>query len=104
MGLLNHVIAARRGDHLLVIDVSQARNASDRGSIASQLIGTDRVWDVIFAKQPDQEGSRSLRISVALKENIEHEAVLVHCPPEPVSDAVVQTSSISHREPCRGSR
>ena len=33
--LFNHVVPACRGDHLLVIDVSQARNASDRSSTAS---------------------------------------------------------------------
>ncbi len=61
-----------------MIDVRQARNAPDRGPIPPQLIGTDRVWDIIVAEYPDQAGSRSLRVSVVLKENTEHEAVLVH--------------------------
>ena len=48
--LLNDVVAAGRGDHLLVVDVSQAWDFPDRGSIAPQLTITDHVWDIIFAE------------------------------------------------------
>ena len=51
MFLLNNVVAAGRGDHLLVVDVSQARDLSDRGSITPELIGVNNLWDVIFTQQ-----------------------------------------------------
>ena len=82
-----------------MIDVNQARTDSERRSTASQLIGTDRVWNVRFAEQADQEDFCSLRSSVTLKENIEHEAVLVHCPPEPVSNAVYRGADLIDQPP-----
>ena len=54
MRLLNHVVTAGSGDHLLMVDALQARDLPDRGPITSQLISADRVWDIIFAKQPSQ--------------------------------------------------
>ena len=48
----------------------------------------DDLWDIVFSQQPGQEGLRSLGVVVPLKQDIEHEAVLVYCSPEPVSDAV----------------
>ena len=48
MFLLNNVVAAGRGDHLLVVDVSQARDLSDRGSITPELIGVNDLWNVCF--------------------------------------------------------
>ncbi len=50
VGLLNHVITARCGAHLLVVDLDQVRDLPDRRSITPQLIGADRVWDLIFAE------------------------------------------------------
>ena len=88
VGLLDQVITARRGDHLLVVDVDQARQFPDRGPIAPQLIGVNDFWDIVFTQQPGQEGLRGLSIAVVLEENFEHEAVLVHRSPEPVSDAI----------------
>ena len=77
--LFDHVVASGRRNHLLVVDIDEARNLPDRGSIAPELIGKDRVWDIIFTEQPDQEGPCSVGISVLLKQDIQHEAVLVHC-------------------------
>ena len=37
--VLNDVVAARREDHLLMVDINQARNVPDRGTIPPQLIG-----------------------------------------------------------------
>ena len=48
--LLNHVVTARCTDHLLVVDVDQPRELPDRGPVTPQLIGADRVWDIVFAK------------------------------------------------------
>ena len=81
MGLFNQIVAARRGDHLLVVDVDQAGDLPDRSTVAPQLIGVNDFWDIVFTQEPDQEGFRGLGISVALKEDIEHETVLVHCSP-----------------------
>jgi len=49
--LFDDVIAACRGDHLLVVDVDQARDFSDCGSIAAELIGMDGLWDIILTQQ-----------------------------------------------------
>ena len=88
MFLLNDVVTARCRDHLLVIDASQAWDLPDRGSITSQLIGVDDLWDVILSQEASQERFRRLSVSVPLKKDVKHESVLVHCSPEPVSDAI----------------
>jgi HAMP domain-containing protein/signal transduction histidine kinase/CheY-like chemotaxis protein len=48
----------------------------------------DDLWDIVFCQQPGQEGLRRFGVAVALKQDVEHETVLVHSPPQPVSDAV----------------
>jgi hypothetical protein len=48
MFLLNEVIAAGRGDHLLVVDIRQARDLPDRSAITSELIRMNDLWDVIL--------------------------------------------------------
>ena len=48
MFLLNQSIAACCGDHLLVVAMKEARALSNRGTVASQLIRVDHLWDVIF--------------------------------------------------------
>ena len=101
------IVAARRGDHLLVVDVDQAWDLPDRSVVVQQLIGVNDFWDIVFTQKPDQEGFCGLGIAEALQQNFEHETVLVHCPPavkraqavkrgqprcsdqeEPVSDAI----------------
>ena len=81
MRLFNQIAAARRGDHLLVVDVDQARELSDRGTTAAHLIGMYDFWDIVFTQKPDQEDFRGFSVLVALKEGIERETVLVHCSP-----------------------
>jgi len=54
--LLDDIVALGRWDDVLVIDVSQARDLPDHGSVTAQLIGVDDLWDVIFTQQPCQEG------------------------------------------------
>ena len=71
-----------------MVDVDQARDLPNRGSVAAELIGMDDLWDIVFTQQPGQEGLRRFGVPVPLKQDIEHEAVLVHGPPEPVSNAV----------------
>ena len=75
--LFDQIVAAGCGDHLLVVDVGQAWYLSDCGTVAPQLIGVDDLWNVIFIQKPSQEGLRSLGVAVALKKDVEHEAVLV---------------------------
>ena len=86
--MFDAVAAPGRRDHLLVVDVDQARDLSDGGSVAADLIGVDDLRDIVFSQQPGQEGPCSVSITMPLKQNVEHEAVLVDCSPEPVSDAI----------------
>ena len=71
-----------------MVDVSQARDLSDGGPIAPELIGVNHLWDIIFSQESRHRGLRGLGVSVPLKENVEHETVLVDRSPEPVSDAI----------------
>ena len=66
-------------DHLLVVDVDQAGYLSDRSFVTPQLIGVNDLWDIVFTKEPGQEGLRGLSIPVMLKRDVEYEAVLVDC-------------------------
>jgi len=76
------------GDHLLVVNVGRARDLPNRGPGAPELIGMDDLWDIGFFWQPDQEGVRGLGMPMRLKEDVEHEPVLIHGPPYPMPDAV----------------
>jgi hypothetical protein len=71
-----------------VVYVDHAGDLSDRGPVASELIGMDDFWDIIFTQQPRQEGLRGFGVPMPLKEDIEHEPEVVHGPPKPVSNAV----------------
>ncbi|GAA4006697.1 hypothetical protein GCM10022631_17790 [Deinococcus rubellus] len=64
-----------------MVDVSQVWDLPDRSSVTSELIRVNDLWDVILTQESGKECLRSLRVSVPLKENVEHEAVLVHRPP-----------------------
>ncbi|MGY2896742.1 hypothetical protein ACVWZX_004788 [Deinococcus sp. UYEF24] len=86
--LFDDVVTPGCGEHLLVVDVDQARDLSDRGSIAAELIGMDDLWDIIFSQQPGQESLRRFGVPMPLKEDIEYEPVLVYGPPQPMSNAV----------------
>ena len=86
--LFDNIVTLGCGDHLLVINVGQTRDLPDRGSIALKLIGMNDLWDVIFTQQSDQEGFRGRSVAVPLKENIEHEPMLVDRPPQPMPDAI----------------
>ena len=48
--LLNNIVATCRGDHLLVVDVSQARDLPDRCSITPELVGVDDLRDIVFSQ------------------------------------------------------
>ena len=86
--LFDDVVAPGCEDHLLMIDVDQARDLSNRGPVAAELIGVNDLWDTVFTYDPGQEGLRRLGVAVPLKEDIEYEPVLVYGPPKPVSNAI----------------
>ena len=88
VGLLDQVVTSGCRDHLLVVNMIERRKFPDRGSIGPKLIGVNDLWNVIFTQESDQEGPRSVGISVPLKENIDHKAMLVYSPPEPVTNAI----------------
>ena len=67
VGLLHNVIAARRGNHLLVIGVDQARKLSDRRPVAPQLIDVNDLWDIVFDQEASQKCLRGFRVAVTLK-------------------------------------
>jgi len=52
MFLLDNIVTACRGDHLLMVDVSQARDLPDRGSVTAEMIGMNDLWDVVCSEQP----------------------------------------------------
>jgi len=94
VGLFNQVITARRGDHLLVVDVDQTGELPDRRPVAPELIGVNDLWDVVFTQQSGQEGFCGLGVAVALQQNFEHEAVLVHRSP-----AVKRAQAVKRGQP-----
>ena len=71
-----------------MVDIDQTWKLSDRGTVVCGLVRANPVWDIIFTQEPGQEGFFGLYIPVPLKQDIEHEAVLIHRLPQPVSDAV----------------
>jgi len=85
VGLLNQVVTAGRRDDLLMLDLLQCWKFSNGLPATGQLVGADRLWAVEFVKQASQERSRSFSIS-ALQQDVEYEPLLVHGPPEPVTD------------------
>ena len=88
VGLFDHVVTSGRGDDLLMVNFSQACDLSDRGPVACELVRVNPVWDIIFTQELGQEGLCGVGIPVPLEQDVEHEAVLVHRPPQPVSDAI----------------
>ena len=68
----------------MVVDIDQTWELSDRSAVTLQLIGVDDLRNVVFTQEPGQKGLCSLGVAVALQQNFEYEAVLVHCPPQPV--------------------
>ena len=78
VGLFDQVVTSGRGDDLLVVNFSQACDFSDRGPVTCELTRANPVWDIIFTQEPGQESLCSVGIPVPLKQDVEHEAVLVH--------------------------
>jgi len=99
VGLLDKMVTSGRRDHLLMVDVDEAGNLPDGGSIASELIGADRVWDLVFSQKPHHEGLGGLGIAAFLEQDTLHEAVLVDRPLQPVSDPVHTGADLVQKPP-----
>ena len=103
MFLLNTIVAAGCGNHLLLVDIGQARALPDRGSVTAELVGVDDLCNIVFSQQTGRNGLRRHGIPMPLEKNVEHEAVLVHSPPQPVENAIHAGthlgSSRCHRDP-----
>ena len=48
VGLFNQIVAACRGNDLLVVDALQTREFPNCGSVTPQLIGINDLWDIVF--------------------------------------------------------
>ena len=92
-----------------MVDVSQAGDLSNRGSVTPELVGMDDLWNIVFSQRPGQKGLRRFGVPMPLKENVEHESVLVHGPPavkrgqprcsdqdEPVANAIDARTDLVH--------
>ena len=99
MFLLNHFVTPGHGDDLLVVDIIQARDLSDRGSVTTELVRMNDLWDIVFSQQPGEEGLCSFGIPMSLKENDEHGFVLVHSPPKPVGNPIYARTHLVQMPP-----
>lgn len=86
--MFDQIVAARRGDDLLVVDVTHAPELQDGRPVASELIGVNNLWNVVFTKQFGKEGSRRFGITVSLTQDVEHEPVPVDRAPQPMPNAI----------------
>ena len=82
-----------------MVDIDAAQSLPDRGSIAPELIGTDRVWDIVFSQKSRHKVLGGLGIAVSLEQDIEHEAVLADRPPQPMSDPVHTGANLVQKPP-----
>ena len=79
--LFNQIVAACRGNNLLVVDVDQTGELPDRSSVTSQLIGMNDAWNIVFTQESDQENLCGVGVAVTLEKDALNEAVLVRCTP-----------------------
>jgi len=50
MFLFDDIITTGLGDHFLVVEVSQARELTNRSLVTLKLIGMNDLWNVIFTQ------------------------------------------------------
>ncbi len=48
VGLFDQVVAASRREYLLMVDVDPAWDLPDHGSVATELVGMNHLWDMKF--------------------------------------------------------
>ena len=97
--LLDEIIAAVGRNHLLMVNLLKRWKFSDGGPVTGKFVRADRLWDVIFAEQASQERSCRFGISAALQQDVEHDPVLVHGSPEPVTDTADGSTDFVHVPP-----
>ncbi len=86
--LLDQVVAARCGGHLLVLHGVEHWKFPDGCTVAPQLISMDSRWNSVFPQQTGEEGLRRLRIALRLKKDVEHGPVVVEGSPEPMDHPI----------------
>ena len=87
MGLFHEVIAASRRHDLDVLHAVEHGKRAKGRTVAPQLVGVDDGWDVMLTQEPEEESLRRLCVPAPLKEHIQHNAMFVDRPPQPMSDA-----------------
>lgn len=87
MGLLHEVVAAGRGDHLEVLHIVEHGKLTKGRTITPELVGVDGFRDVMLAQQLGEEGLSRPCVSMALKGNVQDNAVFINGLPQPVGDA-----------------
>ncbi len=85
--MLHEVIAAGRGDHLDVPHTVEHGKLTKSRPITPELVSVDRLWNVVLTQEADKEGLGCLSIAVPLKDNVQHDAMFINRPPQPVGDA-----------------
>ena len=51
MRLFNQIVAPRRGDRLLVVQVDRTGDLQDRRPVTSHLIGVNNIWNIVFTPE-----------------------------------------------------
>ena len=88
---------------LAVLDTRQ--HFGERRTIAPQLIGNDQTWEILQAlQQLAKEPLGSFLISVALDQDVQHLAILIHRTPEVVETTVDLEEHFVEVPPVAGSR
>ena len=87
MGLLYEGSAASRGHDLNVLHAVEHGKRAKGCPVAPELVGVHRERNTMFSHQPAEEGLSCLCVTVALKEDVQHSAVLQGGSPQPVGDA-----------------
>lgn len=87
MRLLYEVIATSRGHDLNVLHAVEHGKRAKGCPVAPELVGVHRERNTMLSHQPAEEGLGRLCVTVALKEDVQHSAMLVYGPPQPVGDA-----------------
>ena len=107
--LCANVVAPGCGDHLLVVDVDQTGDLSNRGSAAAELVGMDDLWTSGTSYFPSSRVRKVFAASVSrcrwrkMSSTKSYSSTALQSQRRTPSTHV-HTSSICHREPRRGSR
>lgn len=87
MRLLHEVVAAGRGDHPDVLHGVEHGKLMKGRPITPELVSVYCLWNIVLTQEADKEGLGGLSIAVPLKDNVQHDAMFINRPPQPVGDA-----------------